>query len=111
MIDIKIFRYTTFLSHNHQTLLLIRLNDLDHLEDTNVRTPPASYNCSTALFLILKEVRRIREEHPDDSECIVNKKVKGRLRVTRAFGAGYLKQVSTLCQNMLRLDSPKIMNF
>ncbi|CAA6669679.1 unnamed protein product [Spirodela intermedia] len=38
------------------------------------------------------EVRRIREEHPDDSKCVVNNKVKGRLRVTRAFGAGYLKQ-------------------
>ncbi|CAK9173374.1 unnamed protein product [Ilex paraguariensis] len=38
------------------------------------------------------EVIRIRNEHPDDSHCIVNDRVKGRLKVTRAFGAGSLKQ-------------------
>ncbi|KAL4178505.1 hypothetical protein AMTRI_Chr13g115370 [Amborella trichopoda] len=41
---------------------------------------------------IEEEVLRIKEEHPDDSECIVNDRVKGRLKVTRAFGAGFLKQ-------------------
>ncbi|RWR80594.1 protein phosphatase 2C 29 [Cinnamomum micranthum f. kanehirae] len=41
---------------------------------------------------IKEEVLRIKEEHPDDSQCIVNDRVKGRLKVTRAFGAGYLKQ-------------------
>lgn len=35
---------------------------------------------------------RIRREHPDDDQCVVNDRVKGRLTVTRAFGAGYLKQ-------------------
>uniref|UniRef100_A0A1J3CF80 Protein phosphatase 2C 29 n=1 Tax=Noccaea caerulescens TaxID=107243 RepID=A0A1J3CF80_NOCCA len=38
------------------------------------------------------EVTRIKNEHPDDSHCIVNDRVKGRLKVTRAFGAGFLKQ-------------------
>ncbi|WMV43409.1 hypothetical protein MTR67_036794 [Solanum verrucosum] len=38
------------------------------------------------------EVIRIKSEHPDDSNCIVNGRVKGRLKVTRAFGAGFLKQ-------------------
>ncbi|KAK9698912.1 hypothetical protein RND81_08G140100 [Saponaria officinalis] len=38
------------------------------------------------------EVRRIKREHPDDNHCIVNDRVKGRLKVTRAFGAGFLKQ-------------------
>ncbi|KAL9231208.1 hypothetical protein vseg_006464 [Gypsophila vaccaria] len=38
------------------------------------------------------EVRRIKREHPDDKHCIVNDRVKGRLKVTRAFGAGFLKQ-------------------
>ncbi|XP_047340426.1 protein phosphatase 2C 29 [Impatiens glandulifera] len=38
------------------------------------------------------EVIRIKKEHPDDSNCIVNDRVKGRLKVTRAFGAGSLKQ-------------------
>ncbi|KAH0449179.1 hypothetical protein IEQ34_022979 [Dendrobium chrysotoxum] len=41
---------------------------------------------------IPEEVLRIKAEHPDDSQCIVNDRVKGRLKVTRAFGAGYLKQ-------------------
>ncbi|KAF5735084.1 protein phosphatase 2C 29 [Tripterygium wilfordii] len=41
---------------------------------------------------IEEEVTRIRNEHPDDSQCIVNDRVKGRLKVTRAFGAGFLKQ-------------------
>ncbi|XP_077235269.1 poltergeist like 1 isoform X2 [Tasmannia lanceolata] len=42
---------------------------------------------------IEEEVLRIKEEHPDDSQCIVNDRVKGRLKVTRAFGAGFLKQM------------------
>ncbi|KAI4372405.1 hypothetical protein MLD38_010643 [Melastoma candidum] len=41
---------------------------------------------------IEEEVTRIKNEHPDDSQCIVNGRVKGRLKVTRAFGAGFLKQ-------------------
>ncbi|KAJ6840723.1 putative protein phosphatase 2C 26 isoform X1 [Iris pallida] len=40
---------------------------------------------------IPEEVLRIREEHPDDDQCVTNGRVKGRLKVTRAFGAGYLK--------------------
>ncbi|KAJ8754313.1 hypothetical protein K2173_002764 [Erythroxylum novogranatense] len=39
-----------------------------------------------------EEIIRIKNEHPDDSQCIVNDRVKGRLKVTRAFGAGFLKQ-------------------
>lgn len=41
---------------------------------------------------IEEEVTRIKNEHPDDKQCIVNGRVKGRLKVTRAFGAGFLKQ-------------------
>ncbi|KAK1408014.1 hypothetical protein QVD17_39644 [Tagetes erecta] len=41
---------------------------------------------------IEEEVIRIKNEHPDDNQCIVNGRVKGRLKVTRAFGAGFLKQ-------------------
>ncbi|KAB1215889.1 Protein phosphatase 2C 29 [Morella rubra] len=41
---------------------------------------------------IENEVIRIKNEHPDDKDCIVNDRVKGRLKVTRAFGAGFLKQ-------------------
>uniref|UniRef100_A0ACD5W4Q8 Uncharacterized protein n=1 Tax=Avena sativa TaxID=4498 RepID=A0ACD5W4Q8_AVESA len=39
-----------------------------------------------------KEVRRIKSEHLDDPACVVNGRVKGSLKVTRAFGAGYLKE-------------------
>ncbi|OIT37644.1 PREDICTED: probable protein phosphatase 2C 4 [Nicotiana attenuata] len=41
---------------------------------------------------IEEEVIRIKNEHPDDNNCIVNDRVKGRLKVTRAFGAGFLKK-------------------
>ncbi|GAY66881.1 hypothetical protein CUMW_252380 [Citrus unshiu] len=41
---------------------------------------------------IEEEIIRIKNEHPDDSQCIVNDRVKGRLKVTRAFGAGFLKK-------------------
>jgi len=43
----------------------------------------------------MQEARRIRSEHLDDPACIVNDRVKGSLKVTRAFGAGYLKEVCT----------------
>lgn len=45
---------------------------------------------------IVQEVLRIKSEHPNDSHCIVNDRVKGRLKVTRAFGAGFLQQVCDL---------------
>ncbi|XP_039144798.1 probable protein phosphatase 2C 4 [Dioscorea cayenensis subsp. rotundata] len=41
---------------------------------------------------VQEEVHRIRNEHPDDCSAIVNDRVKGSLKVTRAFGAGFLKQ-------------------
>ncbi|KAL6967512.1 putative protein phosphatase 2C 23 [Sarracenia purpurea var. burkii] len=39
-----------------------------------------------------EEVKRIKKEHPDDVCAVVNDRVKGSLKVTRAFGAGFLKQ-------------------
>ncbi|KAL3530747.1 hypothetical protein ACH5RR_010069 [Cinchona calisaya] len=39
-----------------------------------------------------EEVQRIRSEHPDDACAVMNDRVKGSLKVTRAFGAGFLKQ-------------------
>ncbi|XP_047318326.1 probable protein phosphatase 2C 40 [Impatiens glandulifera] len=38
------------------------------------------------------ERTRLLIEHPDDPETIVSGKVKGKLKVTRAFGVGYLKK-------------------
>lgn len=43
-----------------------------------------------------QEVRRIKNQHPDDPSAIVNGRVKGSLKVTRAFGAGFLKQVLSI---------------
>ncbi|KAF8069753.1 hypothetical protein N665_1137s0021 [Sinapis alba] len=39
-----------------------------------------------------EEVRRIKMEHPNDPLAIEKDRVKGYLKVTRAFGAGFLKQ-------------------
>ncbi|XP_008802747.1 probable protein phosphatase 2C 4 [Phoenix dactylifera] len=52
------------------------------------------------------EVRRIRNEHPDDSSAIANDRVKGSLKVTRAFGAGFLKQPkwNNALLEMFRID-------
>ncbi|KAG6488862.1 hypothetical protein ZIOFF_050116 [Zingiber officinale] len=41
---------------------------------------------------LMNEVQRIRKEHPDDASAISNGRVKRTLKVTRAFGAGFLKQ-------------------
>ncbi|CAM8933115.1 unnamed protein product [Rhodiola kirilowii] len=39
-----------------------------------------------------EEVEKIMKAHPDDPCVIVKNRVKGSLKVTRAFGAGFLKQ-------------------
>lgn len=39
-----------------------------------------------------KEKRQLLLEHPNDPATIVGGKVKGKLKVTRAFGVGYLKK-------------------
>lgn len=45
---------------------------------------------------------RVAREHPADANAIVGRRVKGKLRVTRAFGAGYLKSVrASPLQNLL----------
>ncbi|GJN22850.1 hypothetical protein PR202_gb10450 [Eleusine coracana subsp. coracana] len=42
--------------------------------------------------IIAHQFQRIRNEHPDDPSTISKDRVKGSLKVTRAFGAGFLKQ-------------------
>jgi len=37
--------------------------------------------------IVLQEVFRIRAEHPDDNQAVFNDRVKGQLKVTRAFVA------------------------
>ncbi|XWS31925.1 hypothetical protein CRYUN_Cryun23aG0117500 [Craigia yunnanensis] len=41
---------------------------------------------------IEEEILRIKAEHPDDDKAISNDRVKRQLKVTRAFGAGFLKK-------------------
>ncbi|RWW21333.1 hypothetical protein GW17_00014520 [Ensete ventricosum] len=64
-------------SYDDGDLLAVQLT-LDHSTcDDEVR--------SAATATTYREVRRIRNEHPDDPGAIVNNRVKGSLKVTRAF--------------------------
>ncbi|KAF8397507.1 hypothetical protein HHK36_016424 [Tetracentron sinense] len=53
-----------------------------------------------------EEVQRIKNEHPDDASAVMNDRVKGSLKVTRAFGAGFLKQPkwNNALLEMFRID-------
>ncbi|KAF3649577.1 Protein phosphatase 2C 29 [Capsicum annuum] len=64
------------------------MNDIP-IQDAKLTALQLSTDHSTS---IEEEITRIKNEHPDDSRCIVNGRVKGRLKVTRAFGAGFLKR-------------------
>ncbi|RLN00277.1 putative protein phosphatase 2C 46 [Panicum miliaceum] len=62
---------------------------LDACEMEELAALQLTMDHSTSVY---KEARRIRSEHLDDPACIVNDRVKGSLKVTRAFGVGYLKE-------------------
>ncbi|XP_023543903.1 probable protein phosphatase 2C 23 [Cucurbita pepo subsp. pepo] len=53
-----------------------------------------------------EEVQRIKNAHPDDPSAIMNDRVKGYLKITRAFGAGFLKQPkwNNALLEMFRID-------
>ncbi|CAN6306489.1 unnamed protein product [Urochloa humidicola] len=55
---------------------------------------------------IAEEVLRIKAEHPDDPQAVFNDRVKGQLKVTRAFGAGFLKKpkFNEALLQMFRID-------
>jgi serine/threonine protein phosphatase PrpC len=40
------------------------------------------------------EYQKLLADHPNDPKVVMGDKVKGKLKVTRAFGVGYLKQVT-----------------
>lgn len=61
------------------------------------------YNLSSCSWI--QEVERIRNEHPDDACSVMNDRVKGSLKVTRAFGAGFLKQVCFFLHSKLNMNS------
>jgi hypothetical protein len=47
-------------------------------------------------FGMVQEVLRIKGQHLNDRNAIVNGRVKGKINVTRAFGVAYLKQVTSV---------------
>lgn len=55
---------------------------------------------------IEEEILRIKAEHADDYQAIMNDRVKGQLQVTRAFGAGFLKKpkFNEALLEMFRID-------
>ncbi|XP_078159745.1 putative protein phosphatase 2C 4 [Carex rostrata] len=55
-----------------------------------------------------EEVRRLEMEHPDDPKVVEKDRVKGKLNVTRAFGAGFLKSPKW---NDQLLEAFKIKNY
>ncbi|OEL37814.1 Protein phosphatase 2C 35, partial [Dichanthelium oligosanthes] len=59
---------------------------------TSVREVIELVHSLISLIESISEVCRIRNEHPDDPSAISKDRVKGSLKVTRAFGAGFLKQ-------------------
>uniref|UniRef100_A0A0C9RWI0 TSA: Wollemia nobilis Ref_Wollemi_Transcript_8630_2293 transcribed RNA sequence n=1 Tax=Wollemia nobilis TaxID=56998 RepID=A0A0C9RWI0_9CONI len=73
-------------------------NDLEDFDDDSMDQPrkrptlgavQLSLDHSTS---VEEEVQRIKAEHVDDMLSVTNDRVKGTLKVTRAFGAGFLKQ-------------------
>ncbi|XP_022770690.1 protein phosphatase 2C 32-like isoform X2 [Durio zibethinus] len=54
---------------------------------------------------IEEEILRIKAEHPADDKAISNDRVKGQLKVTRAFGAGFLKKAMFMKTHLLYLSS------
>ena len=55
----------------------------------------------------MQEVARLKAERADDPDAIKNGRVKGKLKLTRAFGAPYLKDVSFLFS--LRRDDERVL--
>ncbi|XP_022752742.1 probable protein phosphatase 2C 23 [Durio zibethinus] len=85
------------------------LHDLEGLDEDRSRTIPhlAAFQLSVDHSTgVEEEVQRIIYEHPDDAYSVMNDRVKGSLKVTRAFGAGFLKQPkwNNALLEMFRID-------
>nr|XP_016467589.1 PREDICTED: probable protein phosphatase 2C 4 [Nicotiana tabacum] len=85
------------------------LNDLELLDGDESNSIPnltASQLSTDHSTSVEEEVQRIRSEHPDDAYALMNDRVKGSLKVTRAFGAGFLKQPkwNNALLEMFRID-------
>ncbi|KAF5733413.1 protein phosphatase 2C 32 [Tripterygium wilfordii] len=90
--------------HNQNNQLnLINKNREVNICRLKMRAVQLSSDHSTS---IEEEVLRIMAEHPDDSQAVLNDRVKGQLKVTRAFGAGFLKKptCNEALLEMFRID-------
>lgn len=70
---------------DHDTL------EMPHEPMTESSTLAALQLSSDHCTSVSEEVQRIQSEHPDDDKSVSKDRVKGNLKVTRAFGAGFLK--------------------
>ncbi|XP_077239069.1 putative protein phosphatase 2C 23 [Tasmannia lanceolata] len=89
---------------NEETLHDLEASDGDQPDQlTSLSSLQLSFDHSTS---VEEEVQRIRNEHTDDPSAVVNDRVKGSLKVTRAFGAGFLKQPkwNNALLEMFRID-------
>ncbi|XP_058109692.1 probable protein phosphatase 2C 4 [Magnolia sinica] len=89
---------------NEETLHDLEVFDGDQLDEfSNLTALQLTLDHSTCID---EEVQRIRNEHPDDASAVTNDRVKGSLKVTRAFGAGFLKQPkwNNALLEMFRID-------
>ncbi|KAI3526211.1 hypothetical protein L1887_05455 [Cichorium endivia] len=89
---------------NEETLYDLEVSDAD-----NGSTNPSLVACQLSIdhsTSIEEEVQRIKSEHTDDCCAVMNDRVKGSLKVTRAFGAGFLKQPkwNNALLEMFRID-------
>ncbi|KAF5804527.1 putative protein-serine/threonine phosphatase [Helianthus annuus] len=83
--------------------------DLEVFDADIATTDPSLTACQLSIdhsTSIEEEVQRIKSEHPDDDSAVMNDRVKGSLKVTRAFGAGFLKQPkwNNALLKMFRID-------
>ncbi|KAM7496550.1 hypothetical protein LguiA_020964 [Lonicera macranthoides] len=89
---------------NEETLYDLELCDADRASSMpSLSALQLSVDHSTS---VEEEVQRIRSEHPDDPCALLNDRIKGSLKVTRAFGAGFLKQPkwNNALLEMFRID-------
>ncbi|KAI3811589.1 hypothetical protein L1987_21315 [Smallanthus sonchifolius] len=83
--------------------------DLEVFDTDIATTDPGLTACQLSMdhsTSIEEEVQRIKSEHTDDDCAVMNDRVKGSLKVTRAFGAGFLKQPkwNNALLEMFRID-------
>ncbi|CAM0872509.1 unnamed protein product [Alopecurus aequalis] len=76
-------------AQNRQQFKSEIMRELEARDLDGLQTVQLTVEHSTA---VEEEVMRIRAQHLNDRNAVVNGRVKGKLNVTRAFGAGYLKQ-------------------